>query len=191
MNKNCNHCNKPSSNICSKCKFVKYCSKQCQINDWKDHEYFCKRIDELRQMEKMRVNKKKFTNEELDVLIKNFFSLTAEEKNTYVDVQMSLLTDDLLPIFDICLLFERLDMIERYSEVLTILCKYPQLIIQHYEGTGDDFPYNIKNKWDWNLENKPPLKATDWRADLESILYVDTKLTRLISKKLGIEIRAL
>jgi len=27
---------------CSKCKMVKYCSRECQVNDWKEHKTHCK-----------------------------------------------------------------------------------------------------------------------------------------------------
>jgi hypothetical protein len=41
----CNTCdNVNPNNKCSTCKLVKYCSRECQIKDWKDHKALCKRI---------------------------------------------------------------------------------------------------------------------------------------------------
>ena len=39
----CNNCNKTFEKLlkCSKCKKVKYCSRECQIADWKKHKKNC------------------------------------------------------------------------------------------------------------------------------------------------------
>jgi hypothetical protein len=43
FNYECNKCNKFCDlNKCSKCNNVIYCSKECQIKDWKDHKKICK-----------------------------------------------------------------------------------------------------------------------------------------------------
>lgn len=38
----CIVCDKPSSKICSGCKIIKYCSKECQLQNWPQHKSFCK-----------------------------------------------------------------------------------------------------------------------------------------------------
>lgn len=39
---NCYVCRKPEAEyLCSKCKFIKYCSVECQSNDWKNHKEYC------------------------------------------------------------------------------------------------------------------------------------------------------
>jgi hypothetical protein len=35
-------CEKPASLRCSQCKLVRYCSKDCQLKDWKAHRPMCK-----------------------------------------------------------------------------------------------------------------------------------------------------
>jgi hypothetical protein len=41
----CVVCNKKSTKICSKCKKIDYCSKQCQISDWPlCHKFFCESL---------------------------------------------------------------------------------------------------------------------------------------------------
>lgn len=38
----CIVCNKPSKSRCSKCS-TRYCSSECQLNDWKNHKKICKK----------------------------------------------------------------------------------------------------------------------------------------------------
>eukprot|EP00111_Clytia_hemisphaerica_P007374 TCONS_00021447-protein len=40
----CNVCDQPDSNRCSQCQTVYYCSKECQVSDWKNHKKRCKEI---------------------------------------------------------------------------------------------------------------------------------------------------
>src|SRR5437879_4306456 len=37
----CNYCFKKADKLhrCSHCKFVRYCSKECQAKDWNDHDH--------------------------------------------------------------------------------------------------------------------------------------------------------
>ncbi|GFH55177.1 hypothetical protein CTEN210_11653 [Chaetoceros tenuissimus] len=37
--------------VCAKCKFVPYCSKECQVEDWSDHEEDCKKFQDERYKE--------------------------------------------------------------------------------------------------------------------------------------------
>jgi hypothetical protein len=38
----CVVCSKPATSRCSRCKAVSYCSKQCQVENWKQHKDLCK-----------------------------------------------------------------------------------------------------------------------------------------------------
>ncbi|ORX41631.1 hypothetical protein BCR36DRAFT_363851 [Piromyces finnis] len=42
----CNHCSNPLLKIfrCSRCKAVNYCQRQCQVNDWQFHKFYCKQM---------------------------------------------------------------------------------------------------------------------------------------------------
>jgi hypothetical protein len=42
--KKCKICSKKTTNRCSKCKRVHYCSQECQKKDWKEHKGTCKAI---------------------------------------------------------------------------------------------------------------------------------------------------
>ena len=51
----CSHCKKPASSeglkSCSKCKTAKYCSRECQAQDWRArHKEYCKEISRLQRM---------------------------------------------------------------------------------------------------------------------------------------------
>jgi hypothetical protein len=42
----CYVCQKPAKNLCSKCKKIYYCSRDCQAKDWQKHKLICKASDE-------------------------------------------------------------------------------------------------------------------------------------------------
>jgi len=44
----CSVCREPGALACSCCKSIKYCSKQCQVNQWPTHRHFCKEIKKLK-----------------------------------------------------------------------------------------------------------------------------------------------
>ena len=45
----CHACQKAAQDTtlkkCSRCKKVKYCSKECQVKDWKNHKKHCRKIE--------------------------------------------------------------------------------------------------------------------------------------------------
>jgi hypothetical protein len=46
---------KEALKLCSRCKIVSYCSRECQLKDWPDHKKHCKVLAELRK-DKARVS---------------------------------------------------------------------------------------------------------------------------------------
>ncbi|GFH55174.1 predicted protein [Chaetoceros tenuissimus] len=60
--------------VCAKCKFVPYCSKECQVEDWKDHEEDCNKFQDERYKED-----KKFLR---NFFIKHQNLITEEVKST-------------------------------------------------------------------------------------------------------------
>ncbi|CAF1081408.1 unnamed protein product, partial [Brachionus calyciflorus] len=66
--KACDYCFKKCSNLrrCSQCKFMSYCTQECQKADWLVHKYECKKFSEL---SKSKPNTLKLFN---DVLIRAF-----------------------------------------------------------------------------------------------------------------------
>jgi hypothetical protein len=42
----CEICGKVGINICSSCKHIRYCSKECQREDWPNHKVLCKSLKE-------------------------------------------------------------------------------------------------------------------------------------------------
>ena len=47
----CNRCGSTGIKVCSGCKKVRYCSRECQKEDWSDHKQDCKhhKIEKLKQ----------------------------------------------------------------------------------------------------------------------------------------------
>ena len=43
----CNVCDKLAKNLCSACKFVFYCGRDCQKKDWNSHKEDCKTFAKL------------------------------------------------------------------------------------------------------------------------------------------------
>lgn len=37
----CKVCKKPSKDRCSRCKTARYCSRECQVSDWRTHKKTC------------------------------------------------------------------------------------------------------------------------------------------------------
>jgi hypothetical protein len=40
----CNVCHKGGKKTCGRCQRVKYCSRECQLKDWKNHKTHCKPV---------------------------------------------------------------------------------------------------------------------------------------------------
>lgn len=58
----CKKCEKAATNYCLSCKKVYYCSKECQVADWKAHKAQCRPFEVRNFFEKIsRVNKEKFS----------------------------------------------------------------------------------------------------------------------------------
>jgi len=45
--KPCTTCNAPSMTSCSECGGVKYCSRECEYDDYKTHKYLCRRASRM------------------------------------------------------------------------------------------------------------------------------------------------
>ena len=65
----CAECGKPATNRCSRCKNQWYCSRDCQLRQWKGHKAMCdlffknreedsKRAEEAKQMRKEKEQEK-------------------------------------------------------------------------------------------------------------------------------------
>eukprot|EP01091_Cochliopodium_minus_P015531 TRINITY_DN5561_c0_g1_i1.p1 TRINITY_DN5561_c0_g1~~TRINITY_DN5561_c0_g1_i1.p1 ORF type:complete len:206 (-),score=34.58 TRINITY_DN5561_c0_g1_i1:549-1166(-) len=54
----CSNCKEPSKFVCSKCKFDRYCSKECQVICWSYHKTICERMKEIKQLVKQETKAK-------------------------------------------------------------------------------------------------------------------------------------
>ena len=110
--------------------------------------------------------KEKFSNEQINLLTSEFSNLNHNNKNEYLNLQMILCRNDLLNYQNLCILFEQLDLMERYEDIITMVMHYPGIIINHYEVTSEIFRYNIEHKWIWDLNKLTSMSSDQWKMDL-------------------------
>lgn len=63
-NKECRACTETKTQVCGHCGLVRYCSKECQKEDWKDHKEVCQVITQHLKLKKK--SPKQVAIEELD-----------------------------------------------------------------------------------------------------------------------------
>ena len=183
-------CGKHGKYICSKCKYIHYCSSECQRTDWNNHKNNCLKwsknielLEELKRIENIR--EEKFTDDETRLLTSNFFDLDDNDKNKYLDLKMDLNAGDLINEVDACKMFTMMDIMKRYSDMLRLLIQYPKLISDHFENTPSQYRHNIEYNWDWNLEELTFITPDQWKLDLILTygLIPNTKIARLIKSR--------
>jgi|SRR5690606_13218258 len=129
-----------------------------------------------------------FSAEEIRLLTKDFSRLNANEKNQCLDNKLRLMKKDLLIDQELCILFEQLDILQRYHDILSLIIRYPRIIEFHYEATSGLFHYNIKYNWDWNLDNNLFSNPDETKFDLITMLRLkdsnNKKLQQLVLDKL-------
>lgn len=126
--------------------------------------------------------------EEIKLLNSDFTQLNNNDKNKYLNIKLKLMRKDLLVEQELYFLFEELDLVERYNDMLNLLIHYPKYIGNHYEITSDFFNYNIGSKWDWNLDNIENLSIDELKCDLITVLQLKgsrkMKIQKLVYDKL-------
>ena len=60
----CLVCQKTHADKCGICKIIRYCSKDCQLQDWKRHKRQCKAYLEQNYLEKIKIFKKRLASGE-------------------------------------------------------------------------------------------------------------------------------
>ncbi|RNA05698.1 histone-lysine N-methyltransferase SMYD3 [Brachionus plicatilis] len=80
----CDFCFKESSRClrCSRCKFMHYCSKQCQINDWSIHEHECKKFSKIEENNKLKEEIKDDLN---CIFLRTLIQVKINNKNNFTD----------------------------------------------------------------------------------------------------------
>ena len=61
----CAVCGEAAKQRCSKCKGVWYCSRECQLKNWKEHKKMCKMLEEMHKAEQQRSEDVKKMNQEI------------------------------------------------------------------------------------------------------------------------------
>lgn len=163
-------CNEVAKYTCRRCKQKYYCSTECQKEDWNNHKKNCE-------------------DEEARLLNSKFCNLNHNDKNKYLDIKMKLHCNDLLDEYETYMTFEKLDQVERYSDMLRLLIAHPRLIANHFDGTSEIFKYNIEHKWNWDLSELTFLTQNQWKMDLLTAVIMNeyfskNELANLIKKRL-------
>jgi hypothetical protein len=98
------------------------------------------------------------------------------------DARLDLLTEQ-----ELWILFEQLDMVERYADMLSLLMKYTGSITKHFEATSAVFRYNLQHKWNWDLKTLGNLSEKEWHTDLLLLAKrtYDYKISKLITDRLA------
>lgn len=107
--------------------------------------------------------------------------------NSDLDKQMQLVRLDLVGGMKLLILFEQLDTHKRYSDMLSLIIRYPKTICDHFEMTSNVFDYNLEHEWDWNLKNLGDMTEEEWATDLNrkitnNIGFKEYKLAEIIKK---------
>ena len=94
--------------------------------------------------------------------------------------------NDFLSEMELCALFEKLDVAERYANMFYLLTKYPRTICEHFEYTSSVLNYNLEHKWTGDLTTLSNMSAKKWKDDLVSLANLTSgyKLSELITKHL-------
>jgi hypothetical protein len=107
-------------------------------------------------------SERKFKKCCLELFTTDFSKITDEKANELLERKMKYVELDLYSEIDIFLLYEQLDRFKRYSDIITIIAKYPDFVSTYYETTSTIFNYSIEYEWDWNITDKEKelLKST-------------------------------
>ena len=124
----------------------------------------------------------KYSDEKLSddlkrILLSNFYDLSETEKNKYLDSKLKFYEWDLINEKDACELFDQLDSMERYSDILLLLIAHPVLISGYFEEKSSSHKYNMEHKWDWDLSKLTYVPINSWIYDL-------SMTSKLINEKL-------
>lgn len=170
---------------CGRCN-KKYCSPKCQVEDWIKHKRICNTKETQYDLKKIEeICGECFGEDCTRILTTRFYLLNDADKNIYLDTKLKLLNGDLIVPRDICVMFDQLDAMNRFSDLLYITILHPRIISEHFEKTYDSTHYDIVHTWDWDLEKLTKMKKDQWRMDLVEIsgLINGTKLGELIKAK--------
>jgi len=86
----CGNCQKEASKRCSKCKQEFYCTRECQVQHWKEHKKVCKPLGKEESIDKSnddqaQADVKPVSNQRKNMIteVKNTTSTAAQEKKSF------------------------------------------------------------------------------------------------------------
>jgi hypothetical protein len=125
----------------------------------------------------------KFDDNVIELFKQNFQSLNTDQANQVIDAKFKLLGYDLLTEDDIHIMFEQLDKLKRYDDMMFLAASKPNHIYNIYVSSN----WNIFKNWDGTINDT---KFTNKEGIMSDLLmnhfdnrFFGTKLASIIHKK--------
>lgn len=138
-----------------------------------------------------KILKDKIDDDIMSILVADFNKLTNAEKYRSLDIRMLFILNGVLGVFCVKELFEQLDSMEKYEDMLRIIYKYPDHMCKHFEETSNTYHYNFEHKCYGDLGKMISKSKKKWLGKLIMIVYcVDKKyqngkLINILIKKMA------
>ena len=130
---------------------------------------------------------KKMDENDKRIMESDFKELSSTDKERYLNIKMKLLGWDLVDEYEIGEMFMQNDELERYSDMLLMIIRYPREIEKIYEETATFYKYNMEYKWDWDLSKLTYMPVKSWIYDLAALCYmsrINKRLKLLLQTKI-------
>lgn len=121
-----------------------------------------------------------YDSETIRILTTPFSKLNRDEKMRHLDERMMLLRNEYLNDDDeICDLFDLLDKMEKYEDMLTIIMYHTALIGKYYDDSYTYVKYNLQYKWDKDVTNFNYMTLDQWLNDFKNVSMELPKYNKL------------
>jgi hypothetical protein len=121
-----------------------------------------------------------YDSETVRILTTPFSKLNHDEKLRHLDERMTLLRNEYQNDDDeICDLFDLLDKMEKYEDMLIIILHHTTLIGKYYNDSYTYVKYNLQYKWDKDITNFNYMTLDQWLNDLKNISMELEKYNKL------------
>ncbi|AYV85662.1 MAG: hypothetical protein Satyrvirus29_3 [Satyrvirus sp.] len=88
----------------------------------------------------------KISDATVELFKHDFKKLNPVEAKQVLDIKMELLQMDMITEDQLCVLFDELDVCDKYEDMMFLFAAYSRVLVGYYELKSSC--YNINNKWD-------------------------------------------